>query len=249
MGKLAVPQRDEKSRFRITASSAQPIADPLVSPWEVELEDEETVYFGGPLDVPKALPPDFYLRELREVELGDTNALLEMIRTFGRFGCPIQVPLILSPTKGAYDSFRTPIAEIQGHITALRWATDLWMTARDGVPMEPERTMTLIDVVNTGLMTLSPYVWAPGLTDDVAAIGSPFEPSAYTAATVQLFNDIVIQAPYRTGGNTACGRLFVRQRGRSMYAQYRLRGVKYCSYLCARASAQRNYRRRNERSS
>jgi hypothetical protein len=247
MGTVSAIARDEKSRFRVTASAAGPHAEPLVFPWEVELEDEEIVRYGEPIGTPLRLPPDFYLREIREVDIDNRRDLVELVRTYGRIGWPVEVPMLLSPTrfKGA-GSHRTTIAEVRGHIAALRWATDIWMSSRNGVLENTNEAESLIEILNAGLRGFSPFVWAHGVTADLGEFGAPFPPSAYGAACLQLFNDVVAGAPYRRCANPNCGRLFVRQRGRAEYDQYRLRGVKYCNYLCARAKAQRDYRKRHE---
>jgi hypothetical protein len=70
------------------------------------------------------------------------------------------------------------------------------------------------------------------------------EAPLYAVCCLELFNHLVERAQVKLCANERCGRLFARQRGRAEQGQYRLRGVKYCSTYCARAQAQRTYRRR-----
>lgn len=66
----------------------------------------------------------------------------------------------------------------------------------------------------------------------------------YSICCAELFNHICEAAEYRRCANERCERLFVRQEGRATKGTKRSRGVLYCSAACARAQAQREYRRR-----
>jgi hypothetical protein len=73
--------------------------------------------------------------------------------------------------------------------------------------------------------------------------GPTFVP-LYAICALELFNHIIENAEYHTCGNDRCNRTFVHQQGRAEKGQRRSRGVIYCSPSCARATAQREYRRR-----
>lgn len=71
--------------------------------------------------------------------------------------------------------------------------------------------------------------------------------NSYSAMALQLANHIAEAATHRRCANATCGRLFVRQHGGAIYADQRhSTGVRYCTPLCARAQAQREYRRRKQ---
>jgi hypothetical protein len=78
------------------------------------------------------------------------------------------------------------------------------------------------------------------------ALRGPEEAPLYAVCALELFNHIIEGAEYRTCANERCSRTFVRQQGRSKKGQHRSQGVRYCSPSCARATAQRDYRRRRK---
>jgi hypothetical protein len=67
----------------------------------------------------------------------------------------------------------------------------------------------------------------------------------YSAAMLQLVNDLAANETVRTCANETCHRRFVRQLGRSEYGGHRRSGTLYCSSNCARAQYQREKRRRD----
>jgi hypothetical protein len=74
---------------------------------------------------------------------------------------------------------------------------------------------------------------------------APDETSLYTAAMLQLVNDLAAKETIHTCANETCGRPFVRQLGRSTYGGHRRTGTLYCTSNCARAQYQRVKRRRD----
>jgi hypothetical protein len=73
---------------------------------------------------------------------------------------------------------------------------------------------------------------------------SPRNVPLYAICALELFNHVIVNAEYRICANENCRRTFVHQQGRSEKGQQRSRGVKFCTAACARATAQRDYRRR-----
>jgi hypothetical protein len=105
---------------------------------------------------------------------------------------------------------------------------------------------TLIDLLNSVAAAAAPRIELthPQLETRNLAYGRPL-PRILTAMCIQALRFIAAGAPASRCANESCGRHFTRQRGRSTYGQSRTSGVLYCSAACARAQAQRAYRRRN----
>jgi hypothetical protein len=105
-----------------------------------------------------------------------------------------------------------------------------------------------VHVVNLGLASafharLELHIAGIPEVRDEAHIGIP-RPDLFEALCLQLHQLVVADLPVRECANEACRRAFTRQRGTAEYGQYRTKGVLYCSAPCAKAQAQREYRRR-----
>jgi hypothetical protein len=81
---------------------------------------------------------------------------------------------------------------------------------------------------------------------EVLAVRDTRSAPLYAICALELFNHIVGDADYRECANERCRRTFSKQEGRSDKGQHRSSGVIYCSASCARATAQRGYRRRQK---
>jgi hypothetical protein len=103
----------------------------------------------------------------------------------------------------------------------------------------------LRQVLTDGLRPFHPRVVYVGGEAADPFVAAPL----YAVCCLELFNHLVEAAQVRVCANDSCRRPFVRQRGRAEQGQHRTRGVKYCSSHCARAQAQRVYRRRLKASS
>lgn len=76
---------------------------------------------------------------------------------------------------------------------------------------------------------------------------APSDVTLFEILVLELFRHIAEDAVFKTCENEMCRRTFVRQEGGSAHGQSRLKGVRYCSRLCAKAVSQRRYRQRHKR--
>jgi hypothetical protein len=145
------------------------------------------------------------------------------------------------------EKWECPIWEFDDPLELDRWDFE-------GREHEPPRTpfsaaSLLSEYLGPGLAPFHPDVLHESWMDERWTGESrqpPYRtsPPLYFVCCLELYNHIVEEATYKTCANETCGRLFIRQEGRAMHGQNRTRGVKYCSTECARAQAQRAYRRR-----
>jgi len=215
---------------------------------------------------------EVYLR-LCALDLADDGAILEFARRQGPMGIldrerrwfkgltaepgfePVVVPRLREAAKRALtgldvaatayvenlEDFRWGATSIRDMVRAWRWVNEgvepgdwecpVW--GEGGPPASQQEALALLE-----------RSLADGLSRFHPRLGEPPELTLYDACCLELYGHIAEGERYRVCANETCGRLFVRQSGRSVKGGHRSGGVKYCSAHCARAQAQRAYRRR-----
>ena len=154
------------------------------------------------------------------------------------------------------------VASVQAHLRCIRDAVRLYEVQTAQMTLEelestweldelgvacptdgPAVDRLLAVIVNQGLLPFQVGIRLVGIDDEPWQVGLT-APDIYSCLCLQLFNHIAEEAIYLTCHNERCGRLFVRQQGRSEKGGHRTTGVMYCSDYCARAQGQRELRKR-----
>jgi hypothetical protein len=222
-----------------------------------------------------ALPPDFYLQDLRQLRLDDLEAVAELTRTYGvLFDEDTELPpsvntLATDPERLDGDLVLSMSRNtINIYLEVAHEAIDTWMALQTEGGLREQAAQELPDIkhrlaeqgVDPNDLTLE--WWMQEKIDELSStlngalsrysigIGLPEErgSTVYSAAFLQMYNHMVEGATVKHCANEPCGKPFVRQRGRAQFDQHRTEGVKYCSRQCARAQAQRELRRRRRAS-
>jgi hypothetical protein len=214
------------------------------------------------------LPPEVAIREIPDLDLADPSEIAGFLDRYGAVvppwhsGAPRNAllsdymrPYAAEPT----EDHHVPISLVRFHLEVLRALVAHWEAASSDAddsqivaawvegpwPSIDDERMAWhywSDSMNAALEPFSVRISVD--VDGVAAgLRAPLV-TTYSALALQIANDVASESPWRRCSNETCGQLFVRQAGRAVHDQHRTSGVKYCSRECARAQAQREFRRR-----
>lgn len=267
--------RGGMERFRITTWPAAPVPPIQRVPAPPTLSVVDGSIVRGPVVRGQGwrvveVPPELYLRELRQMDLDDEASITRFVDTYswlgvggsGRRYLPMAFRRDLpEPVDGAehLDEFAAGVRWIRDLTTiyADHMAGDLdkgpgsWESADVflrgagiGRPTDEGRALHVLSKgLDLGLVDFRPHMVIKDADGQIRGPATS-EPTLFVALIVQLFNHIVEGAQYHRCQNETCGRLFYRQQGRSAHGQHRTIDVQYCTSKCAKAQAQREYRRR-----
>jgi hypothetical protein len=177
---------------------------------------------------------------LSEVQLEATTAILAFVNEVGTAGF-------------AGDPGEETIAEFVLGATIIRDAVAAWRLLTDepdgdqadwrlnrltDVTGEERRAASadyLNDVIASGLSSITPVLCLTSGSEERDAV---LELNLHALCCLELFNHVAAANDFPRCANESCARLFVRDE------RARRRGMRYCSRTCARAQAQREFRRR-----
>lgn len=130
---------------------------------------------------------------------------------------------------------------------ALDYVNAWWAKAGPEMPLPKtfdQAILTAVRILNLSIVGLAPPRLELADLRSGSTLTEPLGSDLLTVLAGQILAHVSEGAPVRTCANETCGRLFRHQIGRAKFGQVHTKGVKYCTDSCARAAAQRAYRRR-----
>ena len=202
-------------------------------------DDHTQVLIGDTLDEPAVASGETCLR-LSEVPLEDTAAILRFVNDVGTAGFGGD------PQEESIAEFVLGATIVRDAVSAWRLLTDEpdgdeadWQLNRlTEVPSDERRAESaeyLNDVIASGLSAITPVL---SLSMGEQERDAVLDLNLHTLCCLELFNHVAGANDFPRCANESCGKLFVRDE------RARRRGMRYCSRSCARAQAQREFRRR-----
>lgn len=220
---------------------------------------------------PAELPEEWVLRQLADVKMDDDNAVAAMLHDYGVISWPYFDRANVPNDRHRFLAPRDTVANpnwweqrADGTLEDARWwlktaraLAGTWRNADQGQPLglawaaegflEPDDESAwwqFTHALNTGLQPFRAHIELRlAMEGDELKWGMP-RVGLYSAACRQIFNFIVQGDTARRCENETCGRTFVHQLGGAKHGQHRSVGLRFCTPECARAQAQRQYRRR-----
>ena len=225
----------------ITAWPAAPLPLPRYARHHYTLSEERELprLIGEPTGESSVASGETCL-SLVEVDLGDTSRILAFANEVGIIGFGG------GPDEQSIAEFELGATVVSDAVTAWRvlmgergtngngWRLPrLWKASDESATAVAAAYLN--DVLGSGLESFRPTI--------AVAVGDE-EPepvldlNLHTLCCLELFNHVAAGDAFARCANESCGRLFV------LDDRARRRGVRYCSRQCARAQAQREFRRR-----
>lgn len=258
--------RHEQAQLGITPWPGVPVPLPPIAHRPVTLVEGEFLWMPPPTTY-REVPEELFLRGLLELEVDDPGQVAAFLDEFGMIAMEYDYRAVLPmPVVRVLNAAaQHPLADRARHVLHATWylktaralvrhwiahendepLAPVWHSEEIGVGVQYDRDAwpLFAERINAGLRNYHARVEVPSQVLD-GMFGAP-ELGLYSGLCLQLLNHIAEAMPARWCANETCGRLFVRQQGRAEYGLYHTKGVIYCSKSCARAQAQREYRRRN----